>query len=170
MWHFTGKQYRVWIFSSTESAVKQFRYFIDTVLPEFAYLPIVFALIGLWNLLLRNRTMLAFTLLLFIGCLLYAINYDIHDIDSYFLLAYFTIAVWCSIGIHFIISLFREKRLVCAGLSHGEIAVRSPIGVFERLADVGLPVHARSFLCFFSISTVCAARRSRVSSFLASVI
>jgi tetratricopeptide (TPR) repeat protein len=97
-WHFTGKVYRVWIFSSTESAAKQFSYFVNTLPAEFAYFPLVFAIIGLVHLFRYRRGGFVFTILLFFGCVLYSINYDIHDIDSYFLLAYFTIAVWATVG------------------------------------------------------------------------
>jgi len=111
LWHFSGKQYRVWIFASTESAMKQLQYFIDTLLPEFAYVPVIFAAVGLWFLLTRNRKLAAFTLLLFLGCILYSINYDIHDIDSYFLLAYFTVTIWCSLGIRYIMMSLRDGRV-----------------------------------------------------------
>ncbi|MBI3365568.1 MAG: DUF2723 domain-containing protein [Ignavibacteriae bacterium] len=110
-WHFTGKQYRVWIFSSTESAMKQLQYFIDTLPPEFAYVPLLLAVIGLWSLLKGNRTLMIWTILLFLGCILYAINYDIHDIDSYFLLAYFTIAIWCAVGVHYLIITIRKVHM-----------------------------------------------------------
>src|SRR5712692_4220885 len=36
-WHFTGKQYRVWIFSSFESAEKQLRYFLQNFPSEFSF-------------------------------------------------------------------------------------------------------------------------------------
>ncbi len=118
-WHFTGKQYRVWIFSSSESAMKQLNYFLTTVTPEFGYAAIVPAAIGLWSLLKRRKRFALFTGLLFVGCIGYAINYDIHDIDSYFLLAYFTIAIWCAIGVAEIIQYIRSeeaRRLVAAGI------------------------------------------------------
>lgn len=98
LWHFSGKQYRVWIFSSTESAGRQLQYFFENLLPEFAYVPVILAAVGLWKLFGRNRKAGMFSLLLFLGCLLYSINYDIHDIDSYFLLAYITIALWAAHG------------------------------------------------------------------------
>ena len=39
------------------------------------------------------------TVLLFVTCVLYSINYDIHDIDSYFLLAYVTLSLWVGFGL-----------------------------------------------------------------------
>jgi hypothetical protein len=110
-WHFSAKQYRVWIFTSTDSAAKQMKYFLDTLLPEFAYFPVVLAVLGAWNLFKKNRSVFIFTALLFLGCVLYSINYDIHDIDSYFLLAYFVIAVWCSVGIKSVFEFSKDKLL-----------------------------------------------------------
>jgi hypothetical protein len=104
-WHFSGKQYRVWLFSSTESAERQLTYFKDGLLSEFAYLPVLFAILGLWKLLKRGWQVLVFTLLLFVGCVLYSINYDIHDIDSYFLLAYVVVAIWAAAGVALVIEL-----------------------------------------------------------------
>ncbi|MBA4311047.1 MAG: hypothetical protein C0417_00270 [Chlorobiaceae bacterium] len=108
-WHFSGKVYRVWIFSSTESAAKQFNYFITNLPKEFAYFPLVFAIIGMWSLLKQNKKIFVFTIILFLTTLFYSINYDIHDIDSYFLLAYITIALWVGFGIAWIISLAINK-------------------------------------------------------------
>jgi hypothetical protein len=52
--------------------------------------------VALWR---ADRKLLLFSLLLFASCVVYAINYDIHDIDSYFLLAYIVIAFWAGFGI-----------------------------------------------------------------------
>lgn len=109
-WHFTGKQYRVWIFSSTESAAKQMNYFLTTVGPKFVYLPLLLAAAGILRIWRSRKQYLVFTLLLFFGCLFYAINYDIHDIDSYFLLAYFTIALWSMAGTRMALEAIRNLR------------------------------------------------------------
>jgi len=98
LWHVTGKQYSVWIFSSTEAAGRQFAYFVRSVGPEFAYVGPVFALAGIVSLWRAHRKLCVTVLLFFIGCIAYSINYDIHDIDSYFLLAYFSIALWAGVG------------------------------------------------------------------------
>ncbi len=98
LWHFGGKVYRVWIFSSTESAAKQLTYFFSTLPAEFGYIFIPAGFIGLWHLLKIRRTIFIFTIVLFISCVGYSINYDIHDIDSYFLLAYAVVAIWIGVG------------------------------------------------------------------------
>ncbi|MBI4547344.1 MAG: DUF2723 domain-containing protein [Ignavibacteriae bacterium] len=116
-WHFSGKVYRVWIFSSTESAAKQFKYFFDTLFEEFAFLPILFTIVGIIVLLRKKWELLLYTILLFLGCLLYAINYDIHDIDSYFLLAYFTIALWGAVGFGKVIDFVKKGSLSSVSIS-----------------------------------------------------
>ena len=99
LWHLSGKQYRVWIFSSTEVAGRQLKYFLSGLPEEFAYIGIIAALIGLFTLWRGHRKLFVATLLLFLTCVLYSINYDIHDIDSYFLLAYVCVALWAGCGL-----------------------------------------------------------------------
>ncbi len=108
-WHLSGKQYRVWIFSSTESAVKQFNYFVGNLLNEFNFLFLLLALVGLWSLFRQHKKVFIFSILLFVGCVGYSINYDIHDIDSYFLLAYITIAIWIAVGLNALLIKVAEK-------------------------------------------------------------
>ncbi len=118
LWHFSGKVYRVWIFSSFESAGKQFTYFLNSLPGEFAYVPLLIAGAGIWWLFRTNRPVLCFTALLFLGCLGYSINYDIHDIDSYFLLAYVSIAIWCGFGASALIRNRKAQQLsIAAGLA-----------------------------------------------------
>src|SRR5207249_2922963 len=85
LWHLSGKQFRVWIFSSTEAAGRQLKYFVSSLPHEFAYIGLVLASVGVIALLHMNRKLAIGVLLMFISCVFYSINYDIHDIDSYFL-------------------------------------------------------------------------------------
>ncbi len=97
--HVSGKQYRVWIFSSPEVAVRQFSYFLSSVPAEFAVVGLIFGVIGLVALWRFHRKTALGSLLFFVVCLTYAVNYDIHDIDSYFLLAYVCIGLWAVCGL-----------------------------------------------------------------------
>lgn len=110
LWHVSGKQYRVWIFSSTESAAKQLNYFINELPNEFNFVFLLIAMIGIWYIFTKSRQLFIFSLLLFVGCVLYSINYDIHDIDSYFLLAYLTLTLWITFGIQWIIEKIKTTR------------------------------------------------------------
>jgi hypothetical protein len=99
LWHFSGKQYRVWIFSSMDAAGRQLTYFVNSVPSEFAYVGLLLAAPGVVVLWRERKKLAIMTALLFLGCVGYAINYDIHDIDSYFLLAYMTLALWAAFGL-----------------------------------------------------------------------
>ncbi|MEK7263840.1 MAG: DUF2723 domain-containing protein [Bacteroidota bacterium] len=107
-WHVRGKQFSVWFFSSLDVAKEQLKYFFSQLPSEFAYSGIFFALVGIISLRKHKRALI-FSALLFLGCVLYSINYDIHDIDSYFLLAYVTVAIWSAFGIQFLLKKFEVK-------------------------------------------------------------
>lgn len=109
-WHISGKQYRSWIFSSFESAEKQLKYFFENIPLEFNWLVIVCILIGFWTLFQHRRRLFAFLGLLIVGCLAYSINYDIHDIDAYFLLVYIAAGMTGVFGIAKAVALVGEWR------------------------------------------------------------
>jgi hypothetical protein len=99
LWHVSGKQYHVWMFSSSAAAGKQWSRFLNAAPVEFYYMPLLFSLLGAWRLLMRERRIFAFIFLLLAGCIAYTVNYDINDIDSYFLLAYVALAMFAGFGV-----------------------------------------------------------------------
>ena len=98
-WHLSGKQYRVWIFSSSDAAWRQLSGFVAGLPSEFALIGLVLAALGLFGLWRASRHLAYGLGLLFVVCVAYAINYDIHDIDSYFLLAYCCVGLWAGVGL-----------------------------------------------------------------------
>lgn len=135
-WHIAGKQYSGWMFSSLEPAGRQFALFSETLPSEFGYLALLPALAGLVALFRGARRIFAFTVLLFAGCLLYAINYDIHDIVNYFLLAYVAVALWAAFGLRVLLDLARGS---------GRRAVRGAIAVVAALCFLWpLALHYRT--------------------------
>jgi hypothetical protein len=110
--HFTGKQFSIWMFSSFENASKQFNYFTVNYPKEFFYLPLLIVVPGLFEMHRKNVKLFYFTLLLFGFCILYAINYDIYDIDSYFLLAFIVTAIWFGFGLLFISKKVKDSRVI----------------------------------------------------------
>jgi hypothetical protein len=100
--HVSGKQFSVWMFTGSDNMMKQFKYFTGAYPAEFYYLPLVIAILGLIEIFNKSRKLFYYTVLLTGFCVLYASNYDIHDIDSYFLLAYIVTAIWVGFGLHFI--------------------------------------------------------------------
>ena len=120
LWHASGKQYRSWIFSSVESASKQFSYFLGRLPDEFSWIVLALALIGVASLWKTDRRQCAFLVILFASCVGYSINYDIHDIDSYFLLAFLALGLFASIGM-------RRLGLALAGKLRGPVRAAAPL-------------------------------------------
>ncbi|HPN37596.1 MAG TPA: DUF2723 domain-containing protein [Melioribacteraceae bacterium] len=86
--HISGFQYQVWLFSSSEAAKEQFVYFITNLPLEFSYITFIIGLMGFIISFKVSKQNYIFLLILFFFTVFYAINYDINDIDSYFLAAY----------------------------------------------------------------------------------
>jgi len=100
--HVSGKQFSIWMFTSTDSASKQFSHFLTVYPKEFFYIPVIVSLPGIIFLFNKQRKFFYYTVLLFVFNILYAINYDIHDINTYFLLAFIITAVWFGTGLYYI--------------------------------------------------------------------
>ncbi len=118
MRHISGKQYQVWLFSSTEAAKKQLAYFINNLPSEFTF-TLILSLIGIFTAFVRVRKLAWFMLVTFLFTVAYSINYDINDIDSYFLLAYIMLAYFAVFGIVKIYEIIQQgkyKTAVAAGL------------------------------------------------------
>ncbi len=117
--HVTGGQYKIWMFSSSEATGRNWSHFWSRVPMEFSIIGAILALGGLYFTLktkgFGSTRISIFTLLLFFGCLFYAVNYDIHDIDSYFLLAYLTVAIWIGIALVSVWSYLPSIKPVQAG-------------------------------------------------------
>jgi hypothetical protein len=120
IWHISGKQYRSWMFSSSESAEKQLRYFFAHFPNEFNWVIIALLLYGLWRCFRSSRDLFWFLSIAFVSCLFYSINYDIHDIDSYFLLAYLVSAVFFFFGLT---SFVEKARRSLSGMAFPVLAV-----------------------------------------------
>lgn len=97
--HIMGWQYKSWIFKSTESASKQLKYFISIFPGEYAYFGLILIFLGAYFLFKINKKFFVFFSLLFFTCLFYSINYDINDIDSYFLLAFISSGMMIPFGL-----------------------------------------------------------------------
>ncbi|HEX7571846.1 MAG TPA: DUF2723 domain-containing protein, partial [Bacteroidota bacterium] len=99
LWHVSGKQYQVWMFSSMDVVGRQLSYFIRGLPGEFAYVGLLLSIAGSFVLWRGNRRLAIGVALLFFVCIAYAANYDIHDIDSYFLLADICVGMTAAVGL-----------------------------------------------------------------------
>ncbi len=107
--HITGKQYQVWIFSSMDAATKQLNYFLSNLFSEFLFSSLII-IVGIWFTFKEYKKLFIFLLIVFSSTVFYSINYEISDIDSYFLLAYISLAFFALIGIQKIFQIFSDKK------------------------------------------------------------
>jgi hypothetical protein len=107
--HVTGGQYKIWMFTG-ESAGQNWSMFWSGLGDQFSWPLALLSLAGIPALLEYGRkqrvNMLVFFLLLVFGCVFYAINYDINDIQSYFVLAYLSIALMIAVGVEWLVRTF----------------------------------------------------------------
>lgn len=107
--HVSGKQYQVWLFTSFEAAGKQFKYFLADFPAEFGYVELLIGIIGMGTAYKISRTIFYTLLSTFLFSILYSINYDIVDIDSYFLLTYMMFGFFAAFGFYKTAHYLRQK-------------------------------------------------------------
>ncbi len=107
--HISGKQYQVWLFSSTAAAKTQLTHFVDTLPAQFS-ISLFICFIGLFAAFIRAKKFFIFATITFVFTVLYSINYDIHDIDSYFLLADVMLGFFAVFGTVHLLSILKMER------------------------------------------------------------
>ena len=132
--HVSGKQYRVWLFSSTASAEKQLTYFINELPAEFTF-GLIFIVLGLFSSFKYSKRIFTFLVITFLTTVLYSINYDIHDIDSYFLLAYISLSFFAVFGVLKFLQFFELKKNSLK-LSFSLIAIVLLVHIYTTYPDV----------------------------------
>ncbi len=117
IWQVTGKQFNTWMFSSFEVFKHQFWVFFSSLYAEYR-IALPFVIVGMIVSFAYYRRLFWWAILLLIGDLVYATNYSIHNISSYFLLAYISLALFAAIGFRYVIQRFvPQKRLKAAALA-----------------------------------------------------
>jgi hypothetical protein len=106
--HISGKQYSVWLFSSAGSAGRNLGRFLRLFPGEFTWAGLILGMVGFFHSLKKGAGLTVFFIISFLTTVVYAINYDIHDLDSYFLLAYLIYAFWIVLGIRWCFMRFRK--------------------------------------------------------------
>ncbi len=107
--HISGSQYQVWIFSSFDAAKKQLSYFFSNLSSEFN-ISGLFVIAGIIFSAIRYRKLFYLLFTLFVATVFYAVNYDINDIDAYFLLAYIALGLFGALGIYWVVQLLHDKK------------------------------------------------------------
>jgi len=119
--HVTGWQYQVWMFSeSTERLYASLLNFIKLFFHQFPFYLLPLSLLGIYEIFSKDQKFLFFLLILFFANIFYGINYDIPDIDPYFLMSFLANSILVGAGLY---SLFQiiDKLKIKRVLSYGII-------------------------------------------------
>jgi hypothetical protein len=110
-WHISGKQFRVWMFSGWDVVHKQLNYYVSNFTSEYYFIIMACIIAGVLVLFKQSRRLFIFLVLLFGTTIIYASNYDIFDINSYFMLSYLVMGFIIAWGINFLIERIENNRL-----------------------------------------------------------
>jgi hypothetical protein len=98
-YHFSGRQYQVWMFSGADVMKDNLVKFFVSLPSQFAWAGLLAFIFGLYVALVKSKTIFWGLIILILTCISYAINYSIHDIESYFVTAYIGMFLIASAGI-----------------------------------------------------------------------
>jgi hypothetical protein len=99
-WHITGKQYRVWMFSSNFSEMsRNLVAGLGILARNLLYVFIAPVLIGFYALYKKNRGKIILFLAIILLNVLYTINYSIPDIESYYIPGWVALAFLAGYGL-----------------------------------------------------------------------
>lgn len=100
IWHVTGKQYRVWMFSSDLAEIgRNLGRGIGLLARDLLYIFIIPALVGFWRMLREDRPAGILFLAIPVLNILYAVNYSIPDIESYYLPGFAALVFAAGLGL-----------------------------------------------------------------------
>ncbi|MFH0734601.1 MAG: DUF2723 domain-containing protein [bacterium] len=134
--HFTGKQYLVWMFSSIDAAKSQLAYFFSNLPSEFAYVNFIIGLIGVYAGFKYAKKVSIFIAICFIFTVLYSINYNINDIDSYFLLSFISFGIFIVYGVLFLIYKLKIHLSSKANFYYTGLIILPLLQIFMHFSSV----------------------------------
>ncbi|MER3328895.1 MAG: hypothetical protein RIF34_04895, partial [Candidatus Kapaibacterium sp.] len=93
-YHVTGAQYQVWMFSDSAASKENFKLFFELIPSQLTWIGILFLLYGFYVVYKGSKAIFGALLSTAILCVLYSMNYSIHDIDSYFVTAFLVLFIF----------------------------------------------------------------------------
>lgn len=102
IYHMRGGDFSQLMFSGSNVFSKNLSNFLSGFPIEFSYLFAGLSLIGLIRLYLSDKKLFAIFAVLILGCLLYSLNYNIRDLQSYFTLIFLMMSLSAGFGLIYI--------------------------------------------------------------------
>lgn len=103
IYHAMGKQYQVWMFKEGTMAIN-FPILWKLLPANFAWIGLIPVVLGIYSIWKKSKGLFLFLTLLIIGNLFYSLQYQIHDIDTYFLTCFIALFVFFAIGLYVLLN------------------------------------------------------------------
>ncbi len=145
-YHVSGKQYQVWMFSGVDAFKENLGEFFGKLLKEYAYIGFIPTLLGFWFAKKSSKTLLAFFTILALTCILYASNYDIHDIDAYYSLAYVAFAFIGLFSIPYLLTLMKSNNAVYVLLMIPALMLGLNFSANDRSGEIFVPEYTNNLV------------------------
>ena len=98
----TGVEFadRMFVYGPTELAGRTQQYFSDYLTHQFFYAPLLLlASVGIGRLLIRDRPALAMLAFLYLGWLVWTLEYDIRDVYVFYIPTYLALSIFFAVGV-----------------------------------------------------------------------
>ncbi len=110
-WHITGRQYQVWMFSSSwEAVLNNARRGGLLILGSLGYILAPFVIYGWWRMIKQQRVLTVGLTVSALLAFLYAVNYSIPDIEAYYIPVMVVLALFALAGLDGLISRLGKLR------------------------------------------------------------
>ena len=107
-YHAFGKQYQVWMFNEG-TAKENFPKYWNALIDMTSWILLIPMIYGLYVSFKKSKILTLFLIALIIGNLVYALNYGIHDIETYFLSGFIPVFILAALGL---LALMKHKPLL----------------------------------------------------------
>ena len=116
--HISGWQYQVWMFKSPAQMIEGIGYFFKLLYMQFGVIGMILTVIGMIYLSRKRLKISLFLIIIVLADIFYSSNYDIIDIDSYYLLGFAVLSIFTSAGL---IYLINKIAVISSVKSHQKI-------------------------------------------------
>jgi hypothetical protein len=107
-YHAFGKQYQVWMFNEG-TAKENFPKYWNALTDMTSWILLIPMIFGFYVSFKKSKILSLFLIALILGNLVYALNYGIHDIETYFLSGFIPVFILAALGL---LGLMKQKTLL----------------------------------------------------------
>lgn len=130
--HISGWQYQVWMFSSLAEMFNGINYFLHLLYDHFGVVGISLIMVGIVFLFINKQKTSIFFMLIIIADIFYSSNYEIIDIDAYYLLGFACLTIFAGTGLIYLVNFLTTAEQLKS--------YKKTIKIFLIFCLVGLPL------------------------------